>query len=480
LIIDISGDGSTLAIRSDISIWALKWNDTHYTQHFNSLPSGEASAVSLSRDGNAMAAGIPSSRGGVTTVYKVRPAGCMGNTKLLRISFTTDYFPEQNRWTLHIGNETIESQPYDGLPLTTFVKEICVPNDVCIKFRVYDSIVDQDVGGLFDSGGDGIQDPGGYSVMLDGKEVANGDDFRFKEGGDLRFGETKYITGDCNCPAGLSLLSIVASDSKFLEIQMRWALSYQNNTSAGEYAFIRTMNHTVEIFEECIPEGCWHLSNPQCHERWFTDDLVDYMYGNWWYNITYNGLSEIKSSEGTEYFCPQGNETISFGECLPGENVTVKYVTPTMSPTASISPTCSNNTPGCFELGIPYPTYPPTISISPSSSSSPTLCTGNTPDWVDGEGYGCGSYEELDFPGCPKYGSDPYWIGDMGSASENCCYCRFQVANNSTPSPSITYSAFPTASTLQTKPPTKPSFLTKLTKFDELTTATENNEDGTN
>jgi hypothetical protein len=54
-----------------------------------------------------------------------------------------------------------------------------VSHDVCVKFRV------------FDSGGDGIQDPGGYSVMLDGEEVANGDNFQFKEGGDFKFGETQ-------------------------------------------------------------------------------------------------------------------------------------------------------------------------------------------------------------------------------------------------------------------------------------------------
>ena len=202
-----------MAIGSDISIWALKWNGTHYTQYLNSLPSGESSAVSLSRDGNALAVGHPSSgnNGGVTTVYKVRPSGCTDNKKLLRISFTTDEYPEENRWTLHIGNETIQSQLYDELQqFMTFVEEICVPADVCVKFRV------------FDTAGNGLQDPGGYSVMLGGEEVANGDDFWFKQGGDLKFGETKYITGDCNCPAGLSPLSIVAKDSYNADIPMDW------------------------------------------------------------------------------------------------------------------------------------------------------------------------------------------------------------------------------------------------------------------
>jgi hypothetical protein len=128
-----------------------------------------------------MAVGRPLSGGGggVTSVYKVRPPGCTDNKKLIRISFTTDDFPAENHWSLQIGNETIESQPFNELQhLMTFVEEICVPADVCIKFRV------------FDTSGDGIQDLGGYSVMLDGEEVANG-------GADFSYVVAKYITGDC-------------------------------------------------------------------------------------------------------------------------------------------------------------------------------------------------------------------------------------------------------------------------------------------
>ena len=347
-----------------------------------------------------MAVGRPlSGGGGVTTVYKVRPPGCTGNKKLLRISFTTDnYYPEQNRWTLQIGNDTIQSQPFNGLPLMTFVEEICVPADVCVKFSVFEY-----------GYGDGIKYPGGYSVILDGEEVASG-------GADFIYGESKYITGDCDCPAGLTLISILAQNCWFPT--MEWALSHQNSTSSEEYVFTRTMDHIIEIYEECIPDGCWHLTNPQCHagalatvyndDFYYVDDVIPYV---WWYNITYKGWSEAKGGDGV--FCPEGSETISFGECLSGENVAVDYRTAS-----------------------------PTTSISPSSSSSPTFCTGNTPDWVDGEGYGCNWYEENDGPGCPVYGNDPVWIGDMGSASKNCCYCF--LSNNPIPSPSITSSASPT------------------------------------
>ena len=379
-----------MAIRSYLNVLGLKWNGTHYTQYLNSIPSVEQSTISLSRDGNALAVGHPSSGGGVTTVYKVRPPGCTDNKKLLRISFTTDYSPWQNRWTLQIGNETIESQPFDELQeLTTFVEEICVPNDVCVKFRV------------FDTNGDGIQDPGGYSVMLDGVEVANG-------GADFSYGETKYITGNCDCDTGLSLLTILTNSY----MPMEWALSHQNSTSAEEYVFNHTMDQEFEIFEECIPEGCWHLSNPKCHGAVTVVYDDDAYCGYWWYNVTYKGWSEIKSGVGN--FCPEGKETISFGECLPGENIAVDYRTAS-----------------------------PTTSMSPSSSSSPTLCTNVNPDWVDGYVVGCDWYEEYDDPGCEEYGEDSPAL-DGSTANENCCYCF--LSNNPMSSPSITSSASPTAS----------------------------------
>ena len=275
---------------------------------------------------------------------------------------------------------------------------------LCVKFRVFDTF------------GDGMQRTGeelgfgvsgtSYSVMLDGVEVANG-------GADFSYGETKYITGDCDCDAGLSLLSIVAKDNMVnADIPMEWALSHQNSTSAEEYVFICTMDHTAEIFEECIPEGCWHLSNPKCHGAVTVVYDDDAYYGYWWYNVTYKGWSEIKSGDGN--FCPEGKETISFGECLPGENIAVDYRTAS-----------------------------PTTSMSPSSSSSPTLCTNVNPDWVDGYGVGCDWYEENDVPGCEEYG-ELIAIDGSTTAKENCCYCF--LSNIPMTSPSITSSASPTAS----------------------------------
>ncbi|KAL3809341.1 hypothetical protein ACHAXA_003230 [Cyclostephanos tholiformis] len=56
-----------------------------------------------------------------------------------------------------------------------------------------------------------------------------------------------------------------------------------------------------------------------------------------------------------------------------------------------------------------------------SDRDSGSSCTGSTPNWVDSAGDGCDWYESHDSPGCDDYGDS--WVGSMGPASENCCYC---------------------------------------------------------
>ena len=87
--------------------------------------------------------------------------------------------------------------------------------------------------------------------------------------------------------------------------------------------------------------------------------------------------------------------------------------------------------PSPYPTITPYPTYPPTISRAPSTpfptepvvpTPEPTSpCEGNTPNWRDMDGFGCDWWEMMDMPGCPLYGD--MYVGDMGAANENCCYC---------------------------------------------------------
>eukprot|EP00984_Skeletonema_dohrnii_P021326 scaffold10629_cov77-Skeletonema_dohrnii-CCMP3373.AAC.3 len=61
----------------------------------------------------------------------------------------------------------------------------------------------------------------------------------------------------------------------------------------------------------------------------------------------------------------------------------------------------------------------PSPTKFPSSSSTSAACI-DTPGWKDMRGYGCDWYEYTD-PGCP----DTDWMaGDMGPASNHCCYCK--------------------------------------------------------
>ena len=71
-------------------------------------------------------------------------------------------------------------------------------------------------------------------------------------------------------------------------------------------------------------------------------------------------------------------------------------------------------------FGTNMPTPYPTTS-SPTVTQAPSICVGNTPGWVDYDGYGCDWYEENDMPGCPKHGD--FYEGSMGVANDNCCYC---------------------------------------------------------
>eukprot|EP00985_Skeletonema_marinoi_P001706 scaffold686_cov245-Skeletonema_marinoi.AAC.17 len=173
--IDISKDASILAIGTNVdnplptdeSIRMYKWNDTdkQYNVLFNGVPSGPAASLSLSSDGRSVAVGLPydSSYGGSTRVYNFYPKSpCVDPSELLlRISLTTDGNPQETSWELRVDSKVkLRSGSLSGHTYTTFVEEICVPDDACVRFRV------------FDTEGDGLNYPGVFALMLNGEEVA--------------------------------------------------------------------------------------------------------------------------------------------------------------------------------------------------------------------------------------------------------------------------------------------------------------------
>jgi hypothetical protein len=121
-----------------------QWNGTHYTALFNGVPAGPAASLSLSSDGRSVAVGLPfdSSYGGSTRMYSFySKSPCVDPSELLlRISLTTDGNPHETSWELRVDSEVkLRSGPLSGEKYITFVEEICVPAEACVRFRVFDT-----------------------------------------------------------------------------------------------------------------------------------------------------------------------------------------------------------------------------------------------------------------------------------------------------------------------------------------------------
>ena len=313
--VDLSADGSTLAIGTSTEtpesdkqfIQVYRWNGTHYASYFNGLPAGETSAVSLSRDGNALAVGLPyiGKRGGTTTVYKFLPSStCEDGFQQLRISLTTDSNPIETRWTLQIGsNTTVESQSYEGFPFATFVEEYCIPVHSCIKFVVYDE------------GHNGMSQPGVYSLILGGEEVARGGEFdRFY----------LHRIGECDCPTGESLLSVDAQKFTYVdETQLNWSLSHQNQLKDPLLQGNFLHDESIDYFEECIPDdSCYNLNIfpahiPDLGYEYPFPCIGDFLGGYWSYDVTFNGTL-LSSNTADFLFCPR---SIGIGECSSKQQI---------------------------------------------------------------------------------------------------------------------------------------------------------------
>eukprot|EP00984_Skeletonema_dohrnii_P022938 scaffold12054_cov112-Skeletonema_dohrnii-CCMP3373.AAC.5 len=187
--VDLSEDASILAVGTSVenpqptdkSIRMYRWDGQRYKVLFNGVPSGPAASLSLSSDGKALAVGLPfdSSNGGSTRVYNFYSESPCGNTSEIpvRISFTTDGSPQETSWELRVDSEVkLRSGSLSGHKYTTFVEEICVPAEACVRFVAVDTK------------GDGLDPPGIYALMLNGTEVASGGDFVFFE---------PYSTANC-------------------------------------------------------------------------------------------------------------------------------------------------------------------------------------------------------------------------------------------------------------------------------------------
>eukprot|EP00985_Skeletonema_marinoi_P026612 scaffold20727_cov160-Skeletonema_marinoi.AAC.6 len=187
--VDLSEDASILAVGTSIenpqptdkSIRMYRWDGQRYKVMSNGVPAGPAASLSLSGDGIALAVGLPfdTSNGGSTRVYNFySESPCDDTSKIpVRISFTTDGNPQETSWELRVDSEVkLSSGSLSGYKYTTFVEEICVKAEACVRFLAVDTA------------GDGLDPPGVYALMLNGTEVASGGDFVFFE---------SYSTANC-------------------------------------------------------------------------------------------------------------------------------------------------------------------------------------------------------------------------------------------------------------------------------------------
>lgn len=104
---------------------------------------------------------------------------CIGDGIAVTVSVTTDTWPGETTWTLSdsTGTVLLSGGPYTGSG-TTDEQSICV-GDGCYTFSIADSF------------GDGIFDPGGYTLTVDGTLIASGGDFEFGE-------STEFCTDNLN------------------------------------------------------------------------------------------------------------------------------------------------------------------------------------------------------------------------------------------------------------------------------------------
>ena len=100
-------------------------------------------------------------------------AQCSTDEVEVTIEITTDQYGYETYWTLTDANGTVLLQGGefpDGSGTTyenntTYTESVCAPDDACLRFDLYDDF------------GDGILSPGGYTVSMDGSEIATGGNF---------------------------------------------------------------------------------------------------------------------------------------------------------------------------------------------------------------------------------------------------------------------------------------------------------------
>ena len=249
----LSSDGSIVAVGIAVgdeagSILTFQYNRQlqKYERLWSQIPGGDLSALALPDDGSVLAVGLPlSSRGGRTTVHDfLSPPRCGDGTSLLRLVLTTDGSGSEIKWDLvtRSGELLLGGGPYFDYEFATFVEEVCVATDGCVFLTIYDY-----------SRGIGISPPGGYSIFLDGIEVAAGSNFK---------GYDRVDIGNCACPDGMSRFGLALTTDTLYADNVIWSLDLDDGSTllqGGPYDGLDIGRYGFSVY--FLKETCFSSSN---------------------------------------------------------------------------------------------------------------------------------------------------------------------------------------------------------------------------
>ena len=176
-------------------------------------------------------------------------AQCPTGQGELIVSIVPDSWPNEITWDLRSGGEVIANGNWQG-------GQSCVPLDSCLIFTMHDSY------------GDGIYQPGGYWVVLDGDTVASGWNYNYTD-----------IT-EINCPPGFSCGNpLTATTGQYsAPVPDTWYIF--TPTVSGSYEVttcgLATCDTRVWIYDHCLnlvwddsPAGSMYFSDAGCGDQAF-------------------------------------------------------------------------------------------------------------------------------------------------------------------------------------------------------------------
>jgi len=263
------------------------------------LPAGEGyeTSIALSVDGSVLGVGLPQATsdltdtGGLTSVYEFpsfpSSSSCPPETSVLRLSLTTDNFPGDTTWEITLpSGRMMSGGPYVyGYPVadywpsfSTFVHEVCIIPETCNTFTLYDKI-DFRQNAIQNELPDGMTDPAGYALFLDGQRIESGKVYEAAE--------RVYIGSEClTCQSPNSFFQMMVHTCVPLSWELRsgsTALFSGSNSNQFEAGLEFDCSSLDTFWEEmCIDEtSCYEfvIRIPRVH-AWLAnirnEDLFQY------------------------------------------------------------------------------------------------------------------------------------------------------------------------------------------------------------